>query len=91
MVWTPAACGGVFLRGRENVLKRMLIHYAALNLGLLLRSKCGHGTPRGFRGPSDVYFAVQMALYYHHLMLETLYELDSLVLTGHAPEGRQDQ
>ena len=36
----------VFLRGRENVLKRFLVHYAALNLALLLRLKFGRGTLR---------------------------------------------
>lgn len=34
------------LRGRENILKRLLIHTAAFNLGLLLRSQIGSGTPR---------------------------------------------
>lgn len=65
----------VFLRGRENVLKRMLVHYAALNLGLLLRLKYGHGTPRGFRGASDLYFAVQMALMSGLLIAQTLRRL----------------
>jgi transposase len=39
----------VHLRGRENILKRVLIQYAALNLGLLLRHDLGKGTPRGFQ------------------------------------------
>lgn len=34
------------LRGRENIHKRLLIHTAAFNLGLLLRSQTGSGTPR---------------------------------------------
>jgi transposase len=36
----------VYLRGRENILKRVLIHVGAFNLGLLLRSLVGAGTPR---------------------------------------------
>jgi hypothetical protein len=27
----------VYLRGQVNILKRVLIHFAALNLGLLMR------------------------------------------------------
>jgi hypothetical protein len=36
----------VRLRGRENVRKRYLAHLAALNLGLVMRTLFGHGTPR---------------------------------------------
>ncbi|MEO6419776.1 MAG: transposase [Polyangiaceae bacterium] len=34
------------LRGRENARKRYLVHAAALNLGLVMRTAFGHGTPR---------------------------------------------
>ena len=37
------------LRGHENIWKRLLIHTAGLNLGLLMRSRFGFGTPRGLR------------------------------------------
>jgi len=37
----------VHLKGRENVLKRLLIHVGAFNLSLAMRSKLGAGTPRG--------------------------------------------
>jgi transposase len=36
----------VYLRGRENVLKRQLIHVGAFNLSLIFRQKLGVGTPR---------------------------------------------
>ena len=36
----------VRLRGRDNVRKRYLAHMAALNLGLVMRTLFGHGTPR---------------------------------------------
>jgi transposase len=36
------------LRGRENVSKRYLLCAAAANLGLILRTLWGHGTPRGW-------------------------------------------
>lgn len=40
----------VYLRGRVNILKRVLIHFAALNLGLLMRALVGVGTPRSLQG-----------------------------------------
>ena len=38
----------VWLRGRDNVQKRYLIHVAGYNLGLLMRLLTGAGTPREF-------------------------------------------
>jgi transposase len=35
-----------WLRGRENVHKRYLIHVAGFNLGILMRAIFGQGTPR---------------------------------------------
>jgi transposase len=40
----------VYLRGHANILKRVLIHIAALNLGLLMRALVGVGTPRTLQG-----------------------------------------
>jgi transposase len=40
----------VHLRHRDNILKRILIQYAALNLSMILRKKFGNGTPRGLQG-----------------------------------------
>src|SRR6266545_4043133 len=40
------------LRKHNNILKRLLIHVAGANLGLLLRSVYGIGTPRGLQGLS---------------------------------------
>jgi transposase len=40
----------VHLRGHDNILKRVLLHAGALNLGLLLRTLCGVGTPRALQG-----------------------------------------
>jgi transposase len=36
----------VHLKGRENVLKRLLIHVGAFNLSLIFRKMAGAGTPR---------------------------------------------
>jgi len=38
------------LRGRGNILKRLLVHVAACNLGLWMRTLTGIGTPRGLQG-----------------------------------------
>jgi transposase len=40
------------LRKHSNILKRLLIHVAGANLGLLLRSLHGSGTPRSLQGLS---------------------------------------
>jgi transposase len=37
----------VHLRGRENILKRLLVHVGAFNLSLAMRKRLGAGTPRG--------------------------------------------
>jgi len=38
------------LRGHQNLLKRLLVHAGAFNLGLLMRKAFGRGTPRGLQG-----------------------------------------
>jgi len=40
----------VHLRGHTNIRKRLLIHSAGFNLGLLMRRLIGVGTPRGLQG-----------------------------------------
>ena len=40
----------VYLRGRENILKRLLVHGAAFNLSLILRKTLGVGKPRQLQG-----------------------------------------
>ena len=40
----------VHLRGHTNILKRLLIHAAGFNLGLVMRTVIGVGTPRGLQG-----------------------------------------
>jgi transposase len=47
----------VHLRGHHNILKRLIVHAGAFNLGLLMRRVFGRGTPRGLQGrrqPSDL-------------------------------------
>ena len=38
------------LRGHARILKRLLVHVAGCNLGLLMRTLFGVGTPRGLQG-----------------------------------------
>jgi hypothetical protein len=45
-----------WLRGRENVHKRYLIHVAGYNLGLIMRLLTGAGTPRAFLARVSVWF-----------------------------------
>jgi hypothetical protein len=46
-----------WLRGRENLHKRYLIHVAGYNLGLIMRLLTGAGTPREFRARISGYLA----------------------------------
>src|SRR5208283_4278232 len=39
-----------FVRGRKNVLKRLQLHAAAANLGIVMRKILGAGTPRSLQG-----------------------------------------
>jgi transposase len=40
----------IYLRGHPNILKRLIVHAGAFNLGLLMRQVFGRGTPRGLQG-----------------------------------------
>jgi transposase len=42
------------LRHHANILKRLLVHVSGLNLGLLMRTRFGVGTPRGLQGRPDL-------------------------------------
>jgi transposase len=52
----------VHLRGHTNMRKRLLIHTAGFNLGLLMRQLIGVGTPRGLQGRLMAAMAVLLAL-----------------------------
>src|SRR5579863_7892983 len=58
-LYETGAMRRVHLQGRENILKRLLIHGAAFNLSLILRKLLGAGTPREFR---DLYTGLSAAL-----------------------------
>ena len=46
----------VHLRGHPNIPKRLLVHVAGCNLGLLLRHLIGVGTPRSLQGRAAALF-----------------------------------
>jgi transposase len=45
------------LRGRENILKRQLVHVGAFNLSLILRKRLGAGTPRELKNRAGKVFS----------------------------------
>ena len=49
-MYETGAMRRVYLRGRKNILKRLLLHAAAFNLALVMRTIHGVGTPRGLQG-----------------------------------------
>ena len=84
------------LRGHGNILKRVLVHLGAFNLGLLMRHLVGVGTPRGLQ---DRAVAVRAALVAAWTLLGHVlvprYALDDLMavvvpahLSGARPERR---
>jgi len=51
------------LRGHSNILKRLLVHVSGCNLGLLMRTRFGVGTPRGLQGRMAAVIAACVALW----------------------------
>lgn len=51
------------VRGHENVLKRLLVHASAFNLGLWMRTLFGIGTPRTLQGRLAAFATVLAALW----------------------------
>jgi transposase len=65
------------LRGHGNILKRLLVHVAACNLGLWMRTLTGMGTPRGLQGR----WAAALAIFF------TLWVFLRDQLTARRPRG----
>ena len=53
----------IHLRGHHNILKRLIVHAGAFNLGLLMRHAIGRGTPRGLQGRRRPCFVLWLTLY----------------------------
>lgn len=52
------------LRGHSNILKRLLVHIAGFNLGLVLRQLFGIGKPRGLQGLGRALLRLIVALWH---------------------------
>jgi transposase len=52
----------VHLRGRTNILKRLMVHAGAANLGLLMRKMFGAGTPRALQSRLGAAFSLIRAV-----------------------------
>jgi transposase len=55
------------LRGHANILKRLFVHVGGFNLGLLMRTLIGVGTPRGLQGRLGALIEMIVALSTHVL------------------------
>ena len=49
------------LRGHANILKHLLVHASAFNLGLFMRTLTGIGTPRSLQGRVTAALALAVA------------------------------
>ena len=61
-VYTTGGMRRTHLRRHDNILKRLLIHIAGFNLGLLMRQQFGVGTPRSLQGRLAAFLWLSMAL-----------------------------
>jgi hypothetical protein len=52
------------LRRHDNIIKRLMIHASAFNLGLVMRKLSTCGTPRGLQGRIRGFFSRLHALFY---------------------------
>ena len=52
----------VHLRHHRNILKRLLVHVAAFNLGFVMRQVLGRGTPRGLESFEATLFSTLLEL-----------------------------
>jgi transposase len=52
----------IYLRGHPNILKRLIVHAGAFNLGLLMRRVFGRGTPRCLPGRRQLWDLLWLAL-----------------------------
>jgi len=78
------------LRGHYNILKRVLVHVSALNLGLLMRATVGVGTPRSLQGLCKSLFSGFIYLVQGIFIRDFLSSCESLkgLVVGQADFGR---
>ena len=52
-----------YLRGHQNIYKRLIVHAGAFNLGLLMRTILGVGTPRSLQGRAAALIATMVGVW----------------------------
>lgn len=67
------------LRGRLNILKRLLIHGCGLNLGLMMQKMYGAGTPKGLADHLKQLLGVFFALRMRSKLLKRITQLGALI------------
>ena len=72
------------LRGHPNIRKRLLVHTGAFNLGLLMRTLIGVGTPRGLQGRMAAIWALVVAVW---TCVVDLWRHDHTPSGDHVPAG----
>ena len=72
------------LCGHPNILKRLLVHTGAFNLGLLMRTLIGVGTPRGLQGRRAAVWALVVAVW---TCVVDLWRHDHTPSGDHVPAG----
>lgn len=79
----------VHLRGRDNILKRLLVHGAAFNLSLILRKTLGVGKPRRLQGLCWQAFALFARLFMWFWAVLSLRDggSDYFALQSGSPDG----
>jgi transposase len=63
-LYETGALRRVYVRGQNNVLKRVLVQASGFNLGLLMRTRFGIGTPRALQGRTVATFAVLSTIWH---------------------------
>jgi transposase len=93
LLYETGAMRRTYLRGHGNILKRLVVHAAACNLGLWMRTLTGIGTPRGLQGRLAgviAYFFTLWVLLRDHLPARRRQKLDltPYEISGHRFEPR---
>jgi transposase len=77
----------VHLRHHPNILKRLLVHVAAFNLGLVMRKLLGRGTPRGLQGSQVALFSTLWRRLHKVSVLNPVWRDDPDSLEPREPPG----
>jgi len=70
------------LRGHPNILKRLLVHAAGFNVGLLMRCRVGVGTPRSLQGRPGLLPVLRALLHHVRAWLRALVPPRGLILAS---------